>query len=119
MYLQKKDNVDDVLWKKDSENQIPYRDLFQRFEYEFSVYNFEKVDVKRLLAFFDLYEKDCQSALDNQLVYPAYDMVLKMSHTFNILDAKNAISLKERVSFIDRVRSKACACATLFLKCYD
>jgi glycyl-tRNA synthetase alpha chain len=83
---------------------------------EFSTYNFEEADVALLLDLFNRYEKECIRLADRELVFPAYDFVMKCSHTFNLLDARGAISVTERASYIGRVRNVAKICAEGYLK---
>ncbi len=106
-YLQEKDNVFDLHWTKD----LTYRDIFLQAEYEHSKYTFEHSDSQMLFQLFNMYEQEAKQALAAQLVYPAYDYVLKCSHTFNLLEARGAISVTERTAYIGRVRQLARACA--------
>jgi glycyl-tRNA synthetase alpha chain len=107
MYLQGVDNVYDLEWVKG----IKYGDVHHRSEVEFSTYNFEEADVAMLLQLFTMYEKECVRLVGKGLVLPAYDYVMKCSHAFNLLDARGAISVTERASYIDRVRNVARLCA--------
>ena len=100
MYLQNVDNVYDIKW---SEN-LTYGDVFHTREYENSKYSFEDADNKVLEELFTIYEKEAARLIDLGLIYPAYDNVLKTSHTFNTIDAKGAISVSERSHYIKRVR---------------
>ena len=100
MYLQDVDNVYDIKW---SEN-LTYGDVFKIPEYENSKYSFEDADNETLETLFNICEKEAARLIDLGLVYPAYDNVLKTSHTFNTLDAKGAISVSERNHYIKRVR---------------
>lgn len=114
MYIQEAENVYDIKWNKD----IKYRDIHFRSEYEFSHYNFNIADTQLHFNLFNLYEKECLAILDNpsiKVVLPAYDYVLKCSHTFNMLDARGAISVTERVGYIARVRNMARKCAEQYL----
>lgn len=112
MYLQGVDNVYDLEWIKG----IKYGDIHHRSEVEFSTYNFEEADVEMLLTLFKMYEKECFRLNERGLVLPAYDYVMKCSHTFNLLDARGAISVTERASYIGRVRNVAKLCAEGYLK---
>jgi len=103
MYLQEKENVYDLMWN----DRITYGDVHHRGEWELSVYNFEEADVEMLLKMFDMYEKESIRLSGKGLVLPAYDYCLKCSHTFNILDARGAISVTERTQYIDRIRNLA------------
>jgi len=83
---------------------------------EFSKYNFESADIPMLFSLFTMYEKECRSLIASKLVLPAYDYCLKCSHAFNLLDARGAISVTERTSYIGRVRNLARVCAEGYLK---
>jgi len=96
-----------LVWTDGSFGRVTYGDVFQQNEREMSAYNFEHADVPTLFQSFDNYENECQRLLDANLPLPAYEMVLKASHTFNLLDARNAISVSERQRFILRVRKLA------------
>jgi len=107
MYIQKKESIFDILWVGD----VTYGDIYRQNERDYSIYNFEVSDAGMLFALFDMYEKEAQAVLARGLILPAYDYVLKCSHTFNLLDARGAISVTERTGFITRVRNMARACA--------
>lgn len=115
MYLQQKDNLYDLVVCEGKDRLVTYRDLFQKPEYEYSKYSFEVADVARHLQWFDLYEQECLFCLAEGVLRPAYDYVLKASHVFNVLDARNAISVTERVGYITRVRTMARQCAELYM----
>ncbi len=112
MYLQNVDNVYDLVWN----NGVKYREVHHRDEVEFSKYNFEVADVGMFFKLFEMYESECKRLIENKLVLPAYDFCLKCSHTFNMLDARGAISVTERTGYIARVRNLAKKCAEGFLK---
>ncbi|TJX68731.1 glycine--tRNA ligase subunit alpha [Soehngenia saccharolytica] len=112
MYLQDVDNVFDIKWN----DNITYRDIFAKAEYEHSVYSFEKADISVLNNLFNIYENEANKILEQGLVLPAYDYVLKCSHTFNVLDARGAISVSERTNFIARVRNLAKNIASMYIK---
>jgi len=115
MYIQGVDSVFDVRWNRD----LTYRDVHHRSEYEFSHYNFNIADTDLYFKLFDLYEKECLAILDSPsvaVVLPAYDFVLKCSHAFNMLDARGAISVTERVGYIARVRNIARRCAEQYVR---
>lgn len=112
MYLQAVDNVFDLRWN----DYVSYGDLHHRAEVEHSTYNFEQADVKMLLALFDMYEAECKRIIAHALVLPAYEYCLKCSHTFNLLDARGAISVTERTGYIARVRNLARACGEAYLE---
>lgn len=112
MYLQGIDNVFDIEWTKG----ITYGNIHHRDEVEHSFYNFQEADIEMLFKLFDMYEKEAHRLLEKGLVLPAYDYCLKSSHTFNLLDARGAISVAERTRFIGRVRDIARKCAEGYLK---
>ncbi len=103
MYIQNVDSVYDIKW----DDKLTYGDIFKQQEYENSVYSFDEADVDLLFDLFDKYEKEASRLIGLKLVIPAYDYVLKCSHTFNILDARGAISVSERNNYIHRVRNLA------------
>jgi glycyl-tRNA synthetase alpha chain len=113
MYMQQVDNVYDLQWTDDG---ITYRDLHYRQEVEQSGYNFEHADVDSLLLFFEKYEQEAYRVLEHKLVLPAYELCLKCSHTFNLLDARGAISVTERTGYIKRIRDIARKCARQYLE---
>ncbi len=112
MYLQNVNSVFDVMWNKD----IKYGEIYMQNEIEQSKYNFEYSSADRLFKMFDLYQEEVDSCLAEKLVLPAYDYVLKCSHTFNLLDARGVISKDERINFINRVRRMAAAVAKLYVE---
>ncbi|MEI6845950.1 MAG: glycine--tRNA ligase subunit alpha [Candidatus Firestonebacteria bacterium] len=112
MFIQKKKSIFDIEWNKG----VAYGDITHRAEVEFSNYNFKLADINMLAQLFDLYEKEAKSLLKQGYALPAYDYVLKCSHTFNLLDARGAISVTERVHYIGRVRNIARKCALGYLK---
>ena len=112
MYLQNVDSVYDVMWNKN----LKYGDIYLQNEIEQSKYNFEYSNPERLFTLFDLAEAECYSCLDANIVLPAYDWVLKCSHTFNLLDARGVISKDERINYINRVRKMAAAVAKLYVQ---
>ena len=103
MYLQEKENVYDLMWN----HKLTYGDIHRKGEWELSVYNFELADVDMLVKMFDLYEHEGIETGRKGLVLPGYDYCLKCSHTFNILDARGAISVAERTRYIERIRNLA------------
>lgn len=111
LFLQKKDNVFDI----DYTDKIKYGDIFKKAEYEHSVYSFEKSDTQMLFKLFDTFEKEATRLAEEGLVMPAYDYVLKTSHTFNLLDAKGAIGVSQRASYIARVRNIAKIIASAYV----
>jgi glycyl-tRNA synthetase alpha chain len=112
MYIQKVASVYDLEWTKG----VKYGDVHHRGEVEHSVYNFEQADVDMLFRLFDMYEAEALRIIGLNLVLPAYDYCLKCSHTFNLLNARGAISVAERSSLIGRVRQLARLCAEGYLK---
>ncbi|MFC0558049.1 glycine--tRNA ligase subunit alpha [Halalkalibacter alkalisediminis] len=109
-YIQDKENVFDLEWVEG----FTYGDIFKQPEYEHSKYTFEVSDSQMLFSLFGTYEQEAKRALDENLVFPAYDYILKCSHTFNLLDARGAISVTERTGYIGRVRNLARAAAKLY-----
>ena len=108
MYVQEVDSVYDLVWSKAPDGTVvTYGDVFHQNEVEQSTYNFEYADVPHLFSNFEHYEKECQKLLDVGLPLPAYEQVMKASHTFNLLDARHAISATERQRYILRVRTLA------------
>jgi glycyl-tRNA synthetase alpha chain len=112
MFLQGVDNVYDLKWS----DRLTYGEVHHRAEVEWSTHNFEEADVPRQLRLFEEYERESLHLIEKGLVLPAYDYCLKCSHTFNILDARGAISVTERPSFIGRVRTLARRAAEAYLK---
>ena len=107
MFVQKVENVYDLQWV----DAVEYGDVHHQGEVEFSRYNFEIADTAMLFSLFSMYEEEAGRVLAAGLVLPAYDYVLKCSHTFNLLDARNAISVTERTGYIGRIRTLASRCA--------
>ena len=107
MYLQGVDNVYDLEWV----DGIKYGDIHHQTEVEFSAYNFEEADVDMLFKLFDMYEQESIKLAEKELVFPAYDFVMKASHAFNLLDARGAISVTESAHYIGRVRNLSRRCA--------
>ncbi|HEY4543945.1 MAG TPA: glycine--tRNA ligase subunit alpha [Tissierellaceae bacterium] len=111
MYLQDVDNIFDIKWN----DHITYKDIFGQPEYEHSVYSFEKADIDTLKELFNIYEREAKRGIEEGLVYPSYDYVLKSSHVFNVLDARGAMSVSERTANMARVRSLAREIAHAYL----
>ena len=107
MYLQGVESVFDLVWTDGQFGRITYGDVFYQNEVEMSAYNFEHAPVDDLFQLFDLYEKESKSLIEKDLSLPAYEMMLKSSHIFNLLDARHAISVTERQRYILRVRTLA------------
>jgi glycyl-tRNA synthetase alpha chain len=110
MYLQGKDSIFDLVWTPG----VTYRDVYHQNEVEQSRYNFELSNVELLLDLFNKFEQEARRLIEAQCVLPAYEMVLKSSHTFNLLDARGAISVTERAAYIGRVRALARAVAQAY-----
>ncbi len=114
MYLQGVDSVYDLVWTDGPFGKVTYGDVFLQNEIEMSTFNFEHADVAMLLRNFDDYERESQRLIAAGLPLPAYEYVLKASHTFNLLDARRAISVTERQRYILRVRGLARAVAQAY-----
>ncbi|MFL6697521.1 MAG: glycine--tRNA ligase subunit alpha [Vitreoscilla sp.] len=112
MYIQGKESLFDLEWTPG----VSYRDVFHQNEVEQSTYNFEHSDVAFLLQAFGEYEKMSKHLMDHQLALPAYEQLLKAGHTFNLLDARGAISVTERAAYIGRIRNLARAVAQSYLE---
>jgi glycyl-tRNA synthetase alpha chain len=107
MYLQGVESVFDLLWADGPQGKVLYGDVFHQNEVEMSAFNFEHANTGELFHWFDVCEKDSQKLIEAGLPLPAYELMLKASHTFNLLDARSAISVTERQRFILRVRALA------------
>jgi len=103
MYLQDVENVFDLVWTAG----VTYRDVYHQNEVEQSAYNFEQSNAAMLFEHFGNYEAEARRLMQTQLALPAYEMVLKAAHTFNLLDARGAISVTERAAYIGRIRNLA------------
>lgn len=111
MYIQNVDSVYDIQWNEN----VKYGEIFKNAEYENSVYSFDFADVEMLEKLFEMYEKEANRCIEKKLVLPAYDYVLKCSHSFNVLDARGAVSVSERNHYIQRVRNLAREVASIHL----
>ncbi len=111
MYLQNVDNIYDLEWNKN----VRYGELTKQSEVEFSIFSFEQADIALNLELFDKFEAESKRLLGEGLVLPAYDYALKCSHAFNLLDARNAISVTERQHYIRRVRGLSKGCAEAYV----
>lgn len=111
MFIQKVNSVYDIKYN----DTVKYGDIYLRQEQEHSRYNFEAANIESLELLFGLYEKEAYAMLKQNLPLPAYDYVLKCSHTFNILDARGAISVTDRMGYILKIRKLARLCAKLYL----
>jgi glycyl-tRNA synthetase alpha chain len=117
MYLQGVESIYDLVWNVAPDGTpVTYGDVFHQNEVEMSAYNFEQADVDFLFTSFDQYERSCQELLTAELPLPAYEMVMKASHAFNLLDARHAISVTERQRFILRVRTLARSVASAYFE---
>ena len=112
MYLQNVDSVFDISWNEN----LKYGDIYLQNEIEQSKYNFEYSNSKRLFELFDLAMDEANDCMEHGIVLPAYDWVLKCSHTFNLLDARGVISKDERVNYINRIRTLASKVAKLYVE---
>ena len=110
MYLQGKDSIFDLVWTPG----VTYRDVYHQNEVEQSKYNFDLSNTEMLFRHFGEYESEAKRLIDAQCVLPGYEMVMKASHTFNLLDARGAISVTERAAYIGRVRALARAVAQAY-----
>jgi len=110
--IQNKESVYDIEWVGDT----TYGDIYLQDEIDYSTYNFEVADVEALQTWFDMYEREAKRVVEKGLVLPAYDYVLKCSHSFNLLDARGAISVTERTNYIARVRVLARLCAQAYVE---
>ena len=118
MYLQGVENVYDLVWTEDAQSgtRLSYGDVYLQNEKEQSAYNFEHSDADFLFTAFAAHEKQAQHLMQNQLALPAYEQVLKAAHTFNLLDARGAISVTERAGYIGRIRNLARSVAQSYLE---
>lgn len=115
MYLQGVDSVYDLVWTRGQFGTVTYGDVFHQNEVEQSTYNFEHANVEKMFELFDFYESESNRLMAAELPLPAYEMVIKASHTFNLLDARGAISVTERQRYILRVRGLARAIAQSYV----
>ncbi|KGP63554.1 glycyl-tRNA synthetase [Legionella norrlandica] len=114
MFVLGVDNLFDLPWCKTTNGIVTYGDVFHQNEVEMSAYNFEQANVEELFRQFDYYESEAQKLIALQLPLPAYEMVIKASHSFNLLDARKAISVTERQRYILRVRHLSRAVAQAY-----
>ncbi len=114
MYLQNVENVYDLVWTRGPQGVVTYGDVYHQNEVEQSTYNFEEANVEALFHAFDTHEAEAQKLVERGLPLPAYDQVCKASHSFNLLDARRAISVTERQRYILRVRTIAKAVAEAY-----
>lgn len=114
MYIQNATSIFDLVWTRGPQGVVTYGDVFHQNEVEQSHYNFEHADTEALFNWFDTCEKESQKLIEAGLPLPAYEQVLKASHTFNLLDARHAISVTERQRYILRVRTLSRAVAQAY-----
>jgi len=107
LYLQNVEDFQDLVWSTFGNQKVTYADVYLQYEKEMSVFNFEEADIQALFGHFDFYESEAQRLLLLKLPLASYEYVLKASHTFNLLDARKALSVAERQRFILRVRTLA------------
>jgi glycyl-tRNA synthetase alpha chain len=112
MYLQEVNSIFEIRWN----DRLSYGDIYLQAEIENSTYNFEASDPETLFGLFGIYEREANRLMQAKLVLPAFDQVLKCSHTFNLLDARGVISVTERTRYIGRIRSLARQVAQLYLQ---
>ncbi len=112
MFVQNVDSIFDIRWN----DKYTWGDIYREFERQWCVYNFEEADVDFHMKAFDFYEREVPRLLEKGLVFPAYDMVIKMSHTFNVLDARGSISPSQRAIYIGRIRKAANMVAKAYLR---
>jgi glycyl-tRNA synthetase alpha chain len=116
MYLQNVESIFDIVWTDGPLGRITYGDVYHQNEVEQSRYNFDEADIDTLFNDFDRAEHDCERLIELNLALPAYEKMLAASHLFNLLDARQAISVSERQRYILRVRSMARAVAEAYYK---
>ncbi|EAJ0333404.1 glycine--tRNA ligase subunit alpha [Campylobacter lari] len=119
MYLQDVDNVYDIVWNEFNGEKITYKDVHKQGEFEFSKYNFEVSDVKTLNVQFENAYNECKNALEAKLALPAYDYCMLAAHTFNLLDARGAISVTQRQDFMLKIRELSKNCALVYKENLD
>ncbi|RKO64492.1 glycine--tRNA ligase subunit alpha [Campylobacter sp. P255] len=119
MYLQDVDNVYDIIWNEFNGEKITYKDVHKQGEFEFSKYNFEVSDVKTLNIQFENAYNECKNALEAKLALPAYDYCMLAAHTFNLLDARGAISVTQRQDFMLKIRELSKNCALIYKESLD
>jgi len=115
MYLQGKESIYDLRWNDSDTQPISYADVFLQNEIEQSKYNFDEANTEQLFSAFDANESECLRLLEKELSYPAYERILSASHLFNLLDARQVISVTERQQYILRIRTLAREVAQSFL----
>ena len=116
MCIQDCDDLFKLAWSKTKKSRVTYGDIYHQNEVEMSRYNFDLANTEVLFNWFDVCEKESQKLINEGLPIPAYEMTMKASHTFNLLDARGAISVTERQRYILRVRSLANAVAQSYFE---
>lgn len=116
MYLQNVDSVYDIVWSEFNKEVMKYADVHQQSEFEYSKYNFEVSDVERLNLQFENAYNECKNILEQGLSLPAYDYCMLAAHTFNLLDARGAISVAKRQDYMLKIRELSKNCAQLYKK---
>lgn len=116
MYVQEVEHVMDIVWQDGERGRQTYGDIYKEFETQHCQHNFEVASIDELFTLFSIYEKETQHLIDNELPLPAYEYCLKCSHTFNLLDARGAISVTERMNYILKIRKLAQLCAKGYLE---
>jgi glycyl-tRNA synthetase alpha chain len=116
MFIQNKKSVYDIVWQQSDRGVVTYGDVYRDFEIEQCHYNFKLANVDDLLTSFNISEKESTNLASHGMVYPAYDHCLKCSHIFNLLDARGAISVTERMTYIGKIRKLARQCAVEYMK---
>lgn len=116
MYLQRVENVYDLVWAQGPQGTVSYGDVYHQNEVEQSIYNFEQADIKASLDWFETCEQESQRLIAEALPLPAYEQLLKASHTFNLLDARHALSVTERQRYILMVRTLARSIAEAYFQ---
>jgi len=114
MVVQDVSHTQELIWTKGPLGTITYGDIFKQYEKEMSTYNFEKANIDHLFYQFDALEAEVKGLIEDELPLPAYELILKLSHLFNLLDARKAISVSERQRFILRIRTLAMSVAKAY-----
>ena len=116
MFIQNKTSVFDIVWQDHDRQHTTYGDIYKQSEIEHCHYNFKVAQTKELFNLFNVYEQEVNHIAEKKLVLPAYDYCLKCSHVFNLLDARGALSVTERMAYILRIRKLARVCAELYME---
>lgn len=116
MYVQEVEHVMDIVWQDGERGKQTYGDIYKEFEVQHCEHNFEVASIDELFTLFSIYEKETQNLINNALPLPAYEYCLKCSHTFNLLDARGAISVTERMNYILKIRKLAQLCSKGYLE---